>query len=69
VTVDDLQLGTEAISHQGLRLKEARENLEREMLQRAITKSQGNLSKAAEELGISRPTLYELMEKLGIERK
>ena len=44
-------------------------DLEREMILQAISKNRGNLSKAAEELGISRPTLYELMEKLGIEKK
>jgi DNA-binding NtrC family response regulator len=34
----------------------------------ALARNQDNMTKVAEELGISRPTLYELMEKLGIER-
>jgi hypothetical protein len=31
--------------------------------------SQGNLSRAAAQLGVSRPTLYELIEKLGIQKE
>jgi two-component system NtrC family response regulator len=50
-------------------LKEARENVEREMVQRALKRNLGRISSAAAELGISRPTLYELMEKLGISRE
>jgi len=50
-------------------LKEARENVEREMVQQALRKHLGRISSAAVELGISRPTLYELMEKLKIERE
>ena len=49
-------------------LKEAREAVEREMVQSSLRRNQGKISSAACELGISRPTLYELMEKLGIER-
>jgi len=42
--------------------------VEREMVQRALKRNLGRISAAATELGISRPTLYELMEKLGISR-
>jgi two-component system NtrC family response regulator len=49
-------------------LKEARESLEREMILQALTRNRGNLTQVAADLGISRPTLYELMNKLGIER-
>ncbi len=68
LTPEDLQLGTEKVSFHGVKLKEARESLEREMILQTLAKTRNNLSKAADELGISRPTLYELMEKLGIER-
>ena len=47
-------------------LKEARESVEREMVQDALRRHKGKITAAALELGISRPTLYELMEKLGI---
>lgn len=49
-------------------LKEARENVEREMVEQALKKHSGRISAAAIDLGISRPTLYELMDKLGISR-
>ena len=47
-------------------LKEAREKIEREMVIQALHRNSGKISTASTELGISRPTLYELMEKLGI---
>jgi two-component system NtrC family response regulator len=47
-------------------LKEARESLERQMVQDALRRHCGKITAAALELGVSRPTLYELMEKLGI---
>jgi len=50
-------------------LKEAREGVEREMVQEALRRHRGKITSAAVELGISRPTLYELMEKLGIGRE
>ena len=68
VTASDLEL-TDALS--GLppqTLREARESVEREMVQDALRRHRGKISSAALELGISRPTLYELMEKLGIAR-
>jgi two-component system NtrC family response regulator len=52
-----------------MNLKEAREALEKEMILKTLAKNKDNVTRAAESLGISRPTLYELMEKLGIERK
>mgnify|MGYP005839312135 FL=1 len=50
-------------------LKEAREQLERELVTRALQRHRGKIAPAAAELGISRPTFYELMEKLGVQRE
>jgi two-component system NtrC family response regulator len=50
-------------------LKDARENLEREMIQSALKKHTGRIAPAAVELGISRPTLYDLMDKYGIAKE
>jgi two-component system, NtrC family, response regulator len=50
-------------------LKQAREILEREMVVQALKRNAGKISAASVELGISRPTLYELMEKLGISKE
>jgi len=65
----DLELGMHHAKDEFLNLKEAREAMEKEMILKALTKTKDNVTRAAEALGISRPTLYELMEKLGIERK
>jgi len=62
----DLDLEGEADGNAMPTLKEAREKTERELVQRALSRNQGRISGAAAELGISRPTLYELLEKLGI---
>jgi two-component system NtrC family response regulator len=49
-------------------LREARLKLERGMVRDALKRHQGQITAAAADLGISRPTFYELMAKLGIER-
>jgi len=49
-------------------LKEAREKTDREVILRVLKENNFNLSQSAADLGISRPTLYELMEKLGIKK-
>jgi two-component system, NtrC family, response regulator len=49
-------------------LREARENVEREMIRNALLTHGGNLAKTAEELGITRPTIYTLMKKYGLAR-
>jgi two-component system NtrC family response regulator len=49
-------------------LREAREEVEKEMVEQALRRHRGKITAAAIELGISRPTLYELMEKLGVSK-
>jgi two-component system NtrC family response regulator len=68
LTAADLELATSAGTQPHASLKEARESVEREMVLRALNRSGGKIAAAAAELGISRPTLYELMEKLDIHR-
>jgi two-component system NtrC family response regulator len=67
ITARDLGLTSAAVATAGT-LKAAREAVEREMIQRALRKHNGKISAAAAELDVSRPTLYELMDKLGIVR-
>ena len=66
VTARDLELTDTLSTLPPQTLKEARESVVREMVQDALTHHRGKITAAALELGISRPTLYELMEKLGI---
>ena len=47
-----------------LNLREARERTEREVIQRALSIYNNNVTHAAEALGISRPSLYSLIKKL-----
>ena len=47
-------------------LKGAREAAEREVLAEALRKNNGNISKTAKSLGVSRPTLYDLMTRHGL---
>jgi two-component system NtrC family response regulator len=50
-----------------LNLRAARERLETDMIRGALTSNGGNIAKAADDLGVSRPTLYDLIKKYGIE--
>jgi two-component system NtrC family response regulator len=68
VTAQELELDGGAVATKAATLKEARESLEREMIQDALRKHSGKITSAAAELGISRPTFYELMEKLGVQK-
>jgi two-component system NtrC family response regulator len=68
VTASDLELADLLAAQPPQTLKEAREHVERELVQDALRRHQGRITSAAAELGVSRPTLYELMEKLGIVR-
>ena len=47
-------------------LREVRENAESQAILRALARSDGNVSKTSDMLGITRPTLYNLMKKYGI---
>jgi two-component system NtrC family response regulator len=68
LTAQDLELTPTNGAGQGTSLREAREKLEAEMIRNALKKHGGKITAAAADLGISRPTLYEMMEKLGVSR-
>lgn len=68
LTLEDLELTASSTPAPGTSLKEAREALEREMIQQALKKHGGKITGAAIDLGISRPTFYELMAKLGLQK-
>jgi two-component system NtrC family response regulator len=63
----DLGLPADAASPKWLNLREVRARAESEAIRQAFAITQGNLSRAAELLGVTRPTLYDLIEKLDIE--
>jgi two-component system NtrC family response regulator len=59
----DLSLSAPGEEPQSLGIRAARARAEREVLQLALAQAGSNLSKAAKLLGISRPTLYDLMQQ------
>ena len=63
----DLGLQLEQAETQGLDLREAREGAERQVIRRALDIHNFNMSRTADALGVSRPSLYNLMKKLGME--
>jgi two-component system NtrC family response regulator len=69
VTPADLELASPYSKYQGLGLREAREAMEKDFIIRSMARNKGNLTKTASDLGISRPSLYDLMDKLGIRQK
>ena len=71
LTPDDLGLPTpencsNANEKSDLDLRTVREAAERQAIVAALGRSNGNIVRAAETLGISRPTLYDLMRRLSI---
>ena len=63
ITAEDLELSISEGNQIPVNLKEVREYSEKQAVSRALVLVDGNLSKAAELLGITRPTLYTLLDK------
>jgi two-component system NtrC family response regulator len=68
IAPEDLALSSRP-EHEEQSLSKAREAVEREMIEAALARNKGNLTRAAADLEVSRPSLYELIGKLGIVRK
>jgi two-component system NtrC family response regulator len=68
ITAGDLELASLGAESRRQTLKEAREGAEREVILGALGRTRWKIAPAAVELDISRPTLYELIEKLGIQK-
>ena len=70
ITCDDLGLPApareDAAAAVELDLRTVREAAERQAIVAALARANGNIVKASELLGVSRPTLYDLMKKLAI---
>ena len=68
LTAKDLELDGLTIPSLPANLRQVRDQAERQAIQRALSMDDGNVSRAAELLGISRPTLYDLMNKHGLKQ-
>ncbi len=62
----ELETPNGSVSTSSSTLKEAKEALERDILANTLRENNGNISKTAKALGISRPTLYDLMSRYGL---
>ena len=66
VTAADLDLAGGEAADDPINLKSVREAADRKAIARAIARTDGNISGAAKLLGISRPTLYDLLKSYDI---
>ncbi len=67
IKLEDLDLATHAAPvTDALNLRQVRDDAERKAVQRALIQTDHNISQAADLLGVSRPTLYDVMNKLGL---
>jgi two-component system NtrC family response regulator len=67
VTAADLGLTDSGRDPEFLNLRTARQRAEQSAVRSALAVTGGNMTRAAELLGLSRPTLYDLMEKYGMQ--
>ena len=66
LTAKDLALDPHTTEPLPVNLRQVRDQAERQAIQRALSMDDRNISRAAELLGVSRPTLYDLMNKHGL---
>ena len=62
----DLGLKAGVTESQPLNLRQVRDEAERRAVVRALGRTNGNIVQAAELLGVSRPTLYDLLNRFGL---
>ncbi len=68
ITPADLDLPSpSAEASPGTTLREAREEVERRTIIAALRRNHGNISRAASEIGVSRPTLHGLLSKYDLQ--
>ena len=69
VSGEDLGLATNENEAELLNLRQVREVAERRAVSNVLSRVNGNIARAAEVLGVSRPTLYDLMNRYGIKKE
>ncbi|MFT7461005.1 MAG: two-component system NtrC family response regulator [Planctomycetota bacterium] len=67
INAEDLELVVAVDDEDTLTLKVAREIAERDAVAKALTRAEGKISRTSELLGVSRPTLYNLLAKYDLE--
>ena len=66
ISPEDLGLSASPMNEEPINLRQIRDEAEYHAMVKALARVDGNIVKAAELLGISRPTLYDLMSRHGI---
>lgn len=66
IVADDLGLPGEGAQEEPINLRQVRDEAEYKAIVKALARVDGNIVKASEVLGVSRPTLYDLMARHGI---
>lgn len=66
INLEDLEINTENTDSTPLNLKQVREEAERNAILRALSRANDNISETAKALGVTRPTLYNMLEKYGL---
>lgn len=67
ITADDLGFAVpESNGEAPIKLRDARDQAESQAIRRALSRTNGNIAQAADVLGVSRPTLYSLLNKFGL---
>lgn len=66
ISAEDLGLQVPTPPIEPINLRKAREDAERNVLVKTMARVNGNITKAAELLGVSRPTIYDLLNRHGI---
>ncbi len=70
VTPSNLELQFTGVTEgEASTLRGSRESREKDLVRLAMERSNGNVSRAAAELGVSRPTLYQLLARYGLRRQ
>ncbi len=69
ITASDIGLDAPEAHADSLDLRLAREDVEKKIIKKAILKHNYNISKAADDLGLTRPTLHHLVRKYNITTK
>lgn len=64
----DLSCGVQS-SEEKQTLKDVREKMEREFVGKALAKNQWNVAHTAEAIGVTRPTLYDLIKKYNLQKQ
>ena len=67
ITAEDLDLAGGSDNVLPVNLKAAREEADRRAIRQALARADGNISSAAKLLGISRPTLYDLLKQYDLQ--